>query len=152
MKRQGVCICINLRRAARVMSHLYDEALADSGLKITQFSLLRNIERSEPVPISVLAEAMELDRTTLARNLAPLQRKRLVTLSAGDDQRVTEIRLTDSGRAAIARALPMWKDAQVQIVQSLSSERIEQLQDIAADLVAAAPGVKVGKRSKRRTT
>jgi DNA-binding MarR family transcriptional regulator len=134
MKSQVACICINLRRAARVMSHLYDEALAESGLKITQFSLLREIERSEPVPITALADAMELDRTTLARNLTPLERKRFLTLAAGDDQRVTEVRLTSAGRAAIAHALPMWERAQAHIGAKLQPARLSQLRRIVEDV------------------
>ena len=91
MKRQPAdyaprsCICVNLRRASRAISQLYDEAMAASGLKVTQFSLLRAVERNEPVAITVLADDMELDRTTLARNLAPLERDRLLKRSAGRD-------------------------------------------------------------------
>lgn len=150
MKRQPVCVCINLRRAARVISQMYDEALSESGLKITQFSLLREIERSEPVPISKLAEAVELDRTTLARNLAPLERDRLVTLGVGEDQRVTEVRLTAAGRARIARALPLWERAQVDIGAALSKGRIAQLQEIAAEVSSAASRVAKAPASRRR--
>src|SRR5579863_2878917 len=97
VKYQPECVCVNLRRAARAMSQLYDEALAESGVKITQFSLLRAVERNEPAPITLLAEEMELDRTTLARNLQPLERERLIVLKPGNDKRVVEVSLTAVG-------------------------------------------------------
>jgi DNA-binding MarR family transcriptional regulator len=117
---------------------MYDLALASSGLKITQFSLLRAVERNEPVAITALAEEMALDRTTLARNLAPLQRDRLVELAPGRDQRVTEVRLTRAGRNAIAAALPLWKKTQADIVRLLSEGRLEQLREIAGEVSLAA--------------
>jgi DNA-binding MarR family transcriptional regulator len=141
-----VCLCTNLRRATRAISNLYDAALAPSGIKITQFSLLRAVERNEPVAITALADEMALDRTTLARNLAPLERDRLVELAPGSDQRVTEVRLTRAGRNKIAAALPLWKKTQADVGRLLSDGRIEQLRDIASDVSAAAESF----ASKRR--
>jgi DNA-binding MarR family transcriptional regulator len=160
MKRQPTCVCVNLRRAARAVSYLYDEALAASGIKITQFSLLRAVERNEPIAITALAEELELDRTTLARNLGPLERDRLVLLVAGDDQRVTEVRLTAGGRAAIARALPLWENAQAETGRLFARGRIEQLRVIAVEATAAAAKLRkssgrvtanVGRGAKRRS-
>ncbi len=135
MKRQPQCVCVNLRRATRALTQLYDSALADAGVKVTQFSLLRAVERHEPAAITTLAEDLDLDRTTLARNLLPLQRDRLVALAPGMDQRVTEVRLTAKGRKAIAAALPLWQEVQEQIAQRLGRERVEQLREIASAAV-----------------
>jgi DNA-binding MarR family transcriptional regulator len=132
------CICTNLRRTARAISHIYDAALAPAGIKITQFSLLRAIERREPVAISDLAEEVVLDRTTLARNLAPLERDRLLTLSSGEDQRVTEVRLTRKGRERIEAALPLWLATQADVGRLMSPGRITQIQDIAQEATSAA--------------
>jgi len=138
MKWQSSCVCLNLRRASRAISQIYDEALAPSGIKITQFSLLRAVERNEPVAISALAEELDLDRTTMARNLAPLERQRLVKLAAGSDLRVTEVRLTPKGRAVVAGALPLWQRAQAEIAGLLASGRVDQLREIASEAVAIA--------------
>ena len=138
MKWQSSCVCVNLRRAARAVSQIYDKALAPSGIKITQFSLLRAVERNEPVAITALAEELDLDRTTMARNLAPLERDNLVSLAPGSDQRVTEVRLTTKGRVAVAKAYPLWEQAQSEIGRRLPAGRIDQLRDIAADSIAAA--------------
>ena len=160
MKWQSSCVCVNLRRAARAVSQIYDEALAASGIKITQFSLLRAVERNEPVAISALAEELDLDRTTMARNLALLERDRLVTLAPGSDQRVTEVRLTAKGRTAVAKALPLWENAQAQIQARLTAGRFDQLRQIAAESVAAAAALRsgpampieqAGTRRRRRT-
>lgn len=152
MKRQPQCVCVNLRRAARAMSQLYDSALADAGVKVTQFSLLRAVERSEPVAITTLADDLDLDRTTLTRNLLPLQRDRLVKLAAGEDQRVTEVRLTAKGRRAIADAVPLWEQVQDKIGRRLGAGRVKLLQRIAAAAIAAAaqqrrPATRNGRKS-----
>src|SRR4051812_14699691 len=136
MKRQTQCVCVNLRRATRALTQLYDSALADAGVKVTQFSLLRAVERNEPAAITTLANDLDLDRTTLARNLLPLQRDRLVTLAAGDDQRVTEVRLTAKGRKAIASALPLWQNVQSEIAERLGADRVEQMREFAAAALA----------------
>jgi len=149
MKWQSSCICVNLRRAARAVSQIYDEALAESGIKITQFSLLRAVERNEPVAISALADELELDRTTMARNLGPLERDHFVKLTAGSDQRVTEVRLTPKGRAALAKALPLWQNAQAGIAGLLASGRVEQLREIAAEATAVAAQLRDGQTEGR---
>jgi DNA-binding MarR family transcriptional regulator len=135
MKRQPTCVCVNLRRLARTTTQLYDQALAASGIKVTQYSLLCAIEREQPVAISALAEEVELDRTTLARNLTPLERDGLIELRAvATDKRVTEVTLTRQGRAAIARARPQWERAQQQVSQKIGAERVRMLRVLAEEL------------------
>jgi DNA-binding MarR family transcriptional regulator len=143
MQRQTECVCVNLRRAARAMTALYDDALAASGIKVTQFSLLRAVERNEPAPIGVLSEDLDLERTTLARNLNPLLRNGLVEVASGDDRRVTEVCLTAKGRKAIARALPLWQQAQAEIGARFASGRLEQLRDIAGEATRVAAAAMV---------
>lgn len=139
MKRQPQCVCANLRRAARAISQIYDSALAAAGVKVTQFSLLRAIERNEPAAVTQLADDLDLDRTTLARNLLPLQRDGLVALAAAKtDQRVTQARLTAKGRKAIADALPLWQRVQDEVAQQLGAGRVEQLREIAGAAIAVA--------------
>ena len=85
-RRRTECVCINLRRMSRVVSQIYDDALAPAGLKITQFCLLRAIERLGPASVGVLADDQELDRTTLTRNLALLERDGLIEQAPGADK------------------------------------------------------------------
>jgi DNA-binding MarR family transcriptional regulator len=150
MKRQTQCICVNLRRAARAMTALYDDALAAAGIKITQFSLLRSVERNEPASVSVLSEDLDLDRTTLTRNLDPLQRDGMITVAAGIDRRVTEVRLTAKGRKAIARALPLWEEAQTSIGRRFAAGRLAQLREIAAEATDVASTLLLAAKPARR--
>ncbi len=132
------CLCIHLRRIARSVTQAYDDALAASGIKLTQFSLLRSVERNEPAAIGTLAEELELDRTTLARNLRPLERDGLLTTGASaHDQRVTEVRLTARGRRAIAQALPAWHKAQADMARRIGTRHADLLRELAFELPAA---------------
>ena len=106
------CACLNVRRTARAVTQLYDRTFAPLGLRATQVTLLVALERAGPVPFTRLADALGMDRTTLTRNLAPLQRQRLVSLRPGPDRRVRLAALTDKGRASLAAAVPLWEEAQ----------------------------------------
>lgn len=110
------CACKHLRRTARAVTQLYDDTLRPSGLRITQFTLLVAVAISEPVPITRLADALDLDRTTLARDLKPLTERGLVQVAAGEDRRTREVRLTRQGREAVGRAYPLWQRAQARVV------------------------------------
>ena len=109
------CACRRLRRTARAVTQRYDETLRPSGLRITQFTLLVAVALTEPVRIAQLADTVDLDRTTLARDLKPLTERGLVEVAAGDDRRTRVVRLTGQGRAAIGRAYPLWQRAQAQV-------------------------------------
>lgn len=117
------CACRNLRRTARTVTQLYDDTLRPSGLRITQFTLLVAVALSEPVPITRLADALDLDRTTLARDLKPLTERGLLEITTGEDKRTRMVRLTVQGREAIARAYPLWQQAQARIVQGSGPDR-----------------------------
>jgi len=91
-----------LRRASRGVTAAYDSALAPCDLRVTQFSVLRTLERLGPLPITRLAAEAALDRSTMGRNLGPLERRGLVRIEAGaKDQRERVARLTAEGKAAI---------------------------------------------------
>jgi DNA-binding MarR family transcriptional regulator len=127
------CACKNLRRSARAVTRLYDETLRPSGLRITQFTLLIAVAIGEPVPITRLADALSLDRTTLGRDLKPLTDRGLVEIRAGDDRRTRVVRLTGQGRDALGRAYPLWQSAQARIVeQSPWPVLAAGLQEVAA--------------------
>jgi DNA-binding MarR family transcriptional regulator len=114
------CACKHLRRTARAVTRLYDETLRPSGLRITQYTLLVAVALSEPVPITRLADALSLDRTTLVRDLKPLSERGLLEIAAGEDRRMRMVRLTGQGREAIGRAYPLWQQAQARIVRESS--------------------------------
>ena len=133
------CACGRLRRAARALTQLYDDAMAPAGLRVTQFSLLRTLARSEPARISDLAAAQLLDRTALSRNLDPLVERRLVKVVPGSDARTREVELTRAGRAALAAATPYWREAQAQVAKRLGRTKLEALVAVLAELESLHP-------------
>lgn len=121
------CTCLNLRKAARAVTKMYDEVLKPSGLRSTQLSLLAIIENSGPSGVNELAEALVTDRTTLTRNLKPLLKLELLKVVEGDDRRRRPIAITSTGQDVLVKALPMWRKVQEQMIGNLGSRRWESL-------------------------
>jgi DNA-binding MarR family transcriptional regulator len=121
------CACTRARRAARTLTSLYDAALQPVGLQITQFSLLRTIDRLAPVNVSALAEAMLLDRSTLGRNLTVLERRGLLVLTGGADLRERALTLSSSARRLLRRAVPLWEEAQRTVGRGLGKRGVAEL-------------------------
>jgi DNA-binding MarR family transcriptional regulator len=116
------CFCLHGRRTSRLLTQYYDDALRVSGLRITQFLLLAAIREAGPVAHQALADLLGMDRTTLTRNLALVERDGLAEVVKGtDDRREKRIRLTRAGQRAVERALPYWQSAQQQLLERLNS-------------------------------
>jgi len=133
------CACGRLRRAARALTQLYDDALAPADLRVTQFSLLRTLARSGSMRISEFAAAQLLDRTALSRNLDPLVERGLVKVAAGKDARTREIILTRAGEAALRAATPYWERAQKQVAKRIGGAKLEALIATLRDLERLHP-------------
>ena len=121
------CTCLNLRRITRKVTQRYDEWLAPAELRITQFSLLGMLHAPEEVSVSALAEKLDVDRTTLTRNLLLLSERNLVAIGEGPDARSRAITLTAKGREAFARALPLWRKAQDELNAKLGDAGVARL-------------------------
>jgi DNA-binding MarR family transcriptional regulator len=117
-----VCACAKLRRSARIVSALYDEALAPSGLSVAQFSLLRMLQRAGPCSLTALAAATGHDRTTLNRTLRPLESAGFVASSSATDQRARIVAVTGKAKAAMRSAQPLWEEAQNRIEAALGPD------------------------------
>ena len=133
------CTCNRLRRASRAMTQLYDDALAPSGLRVTQFALLGALAGSGRRTISALAGALLLDRTALSRNLDPLIERAWVEVTAGADARTREVALTAAGRNALEEAEPHWSAAQARVAQRIGRDRLDALYALLAELEALHP-------------
>lgn len=108
-----VCHCFAVRQAARWISQLYDQHLAAAGLRSTQYAILAHLDRQGPAGIAQLAEAMVMDRTTMTRNITPLDREGLVEIVQSEtDRRRKAVGLTVRGRERLAQARPLWRRAQ----------------------------------------
>ncbi|MBK9114862.1 MAG: winged helix-turn-helix transcriptional regulator [Betaproteobacteria bacterium] len=133
------CVCGRLRRASRALTQLYDDLLAPSGLRITQFSLLRTLAARGPQRMSDLAAAALLDRTALSRTLEPLAGLGLVRIAAGRDARTREVTLTRAGAAALARATPHWERAQACVARQLGAQQSQALIGLLREVEALHP-------------
>lgn len=138
------CTGARVRRASRALTHLYDEALLPTGLRLTQYSLLRNVERMGPVRISTLAEALLIERTALSRNLEPLAIRRLVAITPGTDARTREVAITDAGRRQLARAIACWMKAQAEVERHFGVERLATLHQLLHELERLRPAANAG--------
>ena len=121
------CTCFNLRKTTRAVTQLYDEALKPSGLYATQFTLLAAISSTEPVTITKLSQALVMERTTLTRNLNPLQKNGWVEVTPGEDKRTRTVFLTRSGKKVLSQAMVYWKEVQNQVVKTLGKSNWQEL-------------------------
>jgi DNA-binding MarR family transcriptional regulator len=121
------------------MTQLYDTALAPAGLTVAQFSLMRSINRLAEPNIAALAAATGLDRSTLGRNLRLLVAAGLVRLEEGSDRRKRMVGVTEEGEQVLAKAVPLWADAQAQIVDHLQEDRRDLLFALLAELECFRP-------------
>jgi DNA-binding MarR family transcriptional regulator len=132
------CACFNVRKAARALTAFYDHALAPTGLRATQATLLVALARAGDVPVSRLAGILGMDRTTLTRNLEPLVRDGLVVVRPGPDRRVKLAGVTEAGRKALAAAMPLWREAQRQIAEGTGVGRWDALRRELGRITALA--------------
>ncbi len=118
------CACFNLRKAARALTRSYSEVLKPTGLKGTQFSILVAVSLGDgALPIARLAEMLGLERTTLTRNLRPLEKQGLVEILPEGYRRARGLVLTEKGRRVLDEAIPLWKKAQAETVSRIGAER-----------------------------
>ena len=134
------CLCFNLRKAARAVTQRYDAALEPAGLRATQFSLLAALDGRDAVTITDLARAMVMDRTTLTRNLRPIEKQGLVAIAPGDDRRTREVSLTRRGRQTLKHATPRWRHAQTGMLDALGDRRARHLLGELSGVIDATRG------------
>jgi DNA-binding MarR family transcriptional regulator len=122
------CLCTMLRRATRTVTTAYDAAMAPAGLRVTQFSVLGTLARLGPLPVTRLAREVALDRSTMGRDLDPLERRGLVLIEVGEkDRRERVARLTAAGKTAIEAARPYWSIAQERVAALVRADTVRSL-------------------------
>ena len=131
------CNCLALRKATRRMSQFYDSALAPSGLRGTQYSILVDLVRrgNAPPTIRELSEAMVLDQSTIGQNLRPLEREGLIDLVQDpEDRRSRRIVLTKAGRSRYGQARPLWSEAQAHFEKGFGVRAAAELRELLASI------------------
>ena len=138
-----ICNCLAIRQAARHVSQFYDQCMAQTGLRTSQFSILARLRRIGPMTINVLARDLVMDRTTLGRNIRPLDREGLIEITPGSsDRRSKELHLTEAGADRLRAGLARWAEAQARFEAVFGAERASELRrlmhEVATSDLAAA--------------
>ena len=136
----SACMCLNLRRAARAVTQLYDGAFRDGGIRATQLTILGPMAVMGPLTMTDLAECTVTDRTTLTRNLRLLEHKGLVAMERGEDRREHRLAITARGQAMLRRSYPTWERVQGRIERRIGKARMERLLADLSAVVEAAKG------------
>jgi DNA-binding MarR family transcriptional regulator len=132
------CNCLAVRSAARHISQFYDQLLAPSGLRGTQFSILARLKRVGPLTINALASEMVMDRTTLGRNILPLERDGLIRIeTAANDRRAKQLQLTRTGEKRLQAAVQGWTEAQARFESTFGPKRAADLRTMLRAVAAA---------------
>jgi DNA-binding MarR family transcriptional regulator len=141
------CTCLALRRATRRVTQIYDTHMKPLGLRITQFAVLGQLAGAgAPEPISAamsitaLARRLGLDRSTLGRNVRPLIKAGLVVMEGGADRRAHTLALTEAGRAALDKAIPLWRDAQRHVSEKLGRDKARALRAVLDETTSILGG------------
>jgi DNA-binding MarR family transcriptional regulator len=124
------CNCLAVRQAARHVTQFYDQHLAPTGLRTTQFSILVKLRRLGPMTINALAGDLVMDRTTLGRNILPLERDGLIVVKP------KELHLTAGGAARVRAGVKLWAIAQSRFDDSFGPGRASELRALLRTLVA----------------
>jgi DNA-binding MarR family transcriptional regulator len=132
------CNCFVVRSAARHVTQLYDQFLAPVGLHVTQFSILAKLKRLGPTTINALAKEMVMDRTTLGRNVLPLERDGLIKIEASaTDGRAKQLHLTKAGEKRLLAGREAWTQAQARFDDRFGAKRAADFRTMLRAVVAS---------------
>lgn len=123
----SACLNYKLRRASRLLNHYYDQALKPAGVRAGQFNLMVPVALRGVFSITGLAALLGMERSALARNLKPLERKGWVTVTAGADRRTRLVHLTREGERLLRKAYPLWEQAQTELSAALTGSLLRGL-------------------------
>jgi DNA-binding MarR family transcriptional regulator len=131
------CNCLALRQAARHVTQFYDQYLASTGLRSTQFSILAKLHWLGPMTINALARELVMDRTTLGRTMLPLERDGLIAIREGVvDRRSKQLGVTKAGTVRLQRAAKLWVEAQREFEERFGAGRATDLRDLLGEVVS----------------
>lgn len=132
----GGCTCFKLRRLTRRVTAVYDRALSAAGMRVTQYSVLSHLRGLRDAPISQLAQMLDMDRTTLTRNLRPLLEAGWVAVAPGtDDARIRLVHITPAGDAQWQSARIYWRRAQDEVSATIGPGNLAGLHQMLDDYV-----------------
>jgi DNA-binding MarR family transcriptional regulator len=132
------CYCGSIRQASRIVTQMYDQALKPSGVKITQFGILRLLSACPGLTTGAMAQALAMDSTTLTRTLKIIQDSQWIDVAPGEDRRERHWMLTKAGQECLQEATPLWKNAQKEFAKFASDVDLDGLTRTVFHLVQKA--------------
>ena len=133
----AACNCLALRQATRHVTQFYDQFIGPLGLRATQYSIIARLHRKGAMTINALAADLVMDRTTLGRNIRPLQRDGLIAVAPGEtDRRRKELQLTRAGLQRFQAAQKGWARAQTEFERTFGAKRAKALRTLLEDVTA----------------
>lgn len=132
------CACANLRRAARIVTQLYDQELRPAGMRVTQFTLLQALVMTKGISQGKLGDILGLDSTTLTRTLMLLRNKGWIRAKRGEDRRRIWLTLTAEGKREYLRVKPYWLSAQKRLRKALGEVQWGRITEAAIRTAALA--------------
>jgi DNA-binding MarR family transcriptional regulator len=121
------CCCFNMRKVTRAVTQYYDRFLEPAGIRATQFTLLAALFSTKGKTLTEIADSLVMDRTTLTRNLKPLEKMGLISIVQTLDKRSKAYILTPEGEQIVERCVPLWQHAQDSVVNGLTTETYHNL-------------------------
>lgn len=121
------CSCFNLRKATRAVTQFFDHQLEPAGIRATQFTLLVSMASVSARTLTEMANTLVMDRTTLTRNLKPLEKLGFIQTIEPRDKRSKAYALTEKGRETLEKGIPLWAQAQTRIQNALGDERFARI-------------------------
>ena len=133
---EGVCVCGYVRKLSRIVTAVYDGALADAGLKTSQFSVLIAVANRGKARPAELTEHLQMDESTVSRNVERMCARGWLRLERESDRRSHLIEVTDKGQALIRKCLPAWREAQAEVSKRLGTGTVAELRSALRKLNA----------------
>jgi DNA-binding MarR family transcriptional regulator len=133
---EGVCVCGYVRKLSRIVTAVYDGALADAGLKTSQFSVLIAVANRGKARPAELTEHLQMDESTVSRNVERMCARGWLRLESEGDRRSHLIEVTDKGQALIRKCLPAWREAQAEVSKRLGTGTVAELRSALRKLNA----------------
>ena len=140
------CCCFNMRKIARAVTQFFDQHLESVGIRSTQFTLLYALYSTQAKTLTEIAENLIMDRTTLTRNLKPLEKQGLITTVQTTDKRSKGYTLTAAGTEVMNRAIPLWEVAQKSMVDSIGEARYKHVIKELEEMIAITTSSRILKR------
>lgn len=142
-RQPTICTVMRLRRSTRKATRVYDRHFTELGIGIAQFGILQAITFAKHGSISEIADSIDMERSTLTRNLRPLVNTGLVNIEEGKNKRVRSVSLTNEGLQLLKTARRTWRKAQAEVRDLMGEDDLQALHGLLAQLLERLPNPEI---------